>query len=87
MLSKSAYDIRNTRPAHAPRGCVAPMKIISITVGGFRNVRRTEFLLDGIVPIVAGNNYGKSNVFDAISLGTSFFGMICNILAKDVFRD
>ena len=48
------------------------MKVRAITVGGFRNVERTRFELGGIVGLVSPNNYGKSNVLEAIDFGIDF---------------
>lgn len=48
------------------------MRILSVTVGGFRNVEETTFELGGIVGLVSPNNYGKTNVLDAISFAIDF---------------
>lgn len=48
------------------------MRIVSLTVGGFRNLDRTTIELSGITAVAAPNNYGKSNLFDAIYFGTEF---------------
>ena len=40
------------------------MRILSITVGGFRNIEKTTFELGGIVGLVSANNYGKTNVLE-----------------------
>lgn len=48
------------------------MRILSITVGGFRNIEKTTFELGGIVGLVSANNYGKTNVLDAISFAIDF---------------
>ena len=48
------------------------MKIKSITVGGFKNLKQTKLLLSSITPIISTNNYGKSNLLEAIDFGTDF---------------
>lgn len=48
------------------------MRIKSIEVGGYKNLRRTRLELNGIVAIVSPNNYGKSNLLEAISFGIDF---------------
>lgn len=49
------------------------MEFLSITVGGFRNLARTKILLEkGITALVSTNNYGKSNLLDAIAFGVNF---------------
>lgn len=48
------------------------MKIKSITVGGFRNLRKTQLLLGNITAIISPNNYGKSNLLEAIDFGAKF---------------
>jgi len=48
------------------------MKVIAVTVGGFKNVSRTRFELGGILGLVSPNNYGKSNVLEALDFGVDF---------------
>lgn len=48
------------------------MRILSVTVGGFRNVARTTIELGGMVALVSPNNFGKSNLLDALAFATSF---------------
>jgi len=48
------------------------MKIKSVTVGGFRNLRKTKLLLGNITAIISPNNYGKSNLLEAIDFGVGF---------------
>lgn len=48
------------------------MKIRSITVGGFKNLKRTKIELQNMVSIVSPNNYGKSNLLEAIDFGVEF---------------
>lgn len=48
------------------------MNIQRITVGGFKNIAPTEIELDKMVAIVSHNNYGKSNLLEAIAFATEF---------------
>lgn len=48
------------------------MRILRITVGGFRNIEKTTFEFEGIVGIVSQNNYGKTNLLDAIEFAIDF---------------
>ncbi|MDY3970532.1 MAG: AAA family ATPase [Atopobiaceae bacterium] len=48
------------------------MKLLSLTVGGFKNLSQTTIELDGITAFVSPNNYGKSNLLDAIDFGIDF---------------
>ena len=48
------------------------MKIKKVSVSGFKNLKRTELALDSIVAIVSPNNYGKSNLLEAIDFGVDF---------------
>ncbi len=48
------------------------MKINQITVSGFKNVRKTKLEMDSICAIVSPNNYGKSNLIEAIDFGFDF---------------
>lgn len=48
------------------------MKINSISVGGFKNLRYTKLALDQICAIISPNNYGKSNLLEAIDFGVDF---------------
>ncbi len=48
------------------------MKINSITVSGFKNVKKTRLELDGICALISANNYGKSNLIEAIAFGFDF---------------
>lgn len=50
------------------------MKMKSITVGGYKNLSKTRIVLDGIAAIISPNNYGKSNLLEAIDFGTDFLG-------------
>jgi predicted ATPase len=48
------------------------MKLLKLTVGGFRNISETTIELGGITAFVSPNNYGKSNLLDAIDFGIDF---------------
>ncbi len=48
------------------------VKINSITVSGFKNVKKTRLELDGICALISANNYGKSNLIEAIAFGFDF---------------
>lgn len=55
----------------APRGRTT-MKLLSIGAGGFRNLAFTKLELGGIAALVSPNNYGKSNLLDAIKFALEF---------------
>ena len=48
------------------------MKLTSFRVNGFKNLKDTKIELEGITSLVAFNNYGKSNLFDALQFGLNF---------------
>ncbi|WP_165247320.1 AAA family ATPase [Adlercreutzia sp. ZJ141] len=49
------------------------MEFLSITVGGFRNLKTTRVVLNkSITSLVSTNNYGKSNFLDAVAFGVQF---------------
>lgn len=48
------------------------MKLLRVTVSGFRNVAHTTIELGGISAIISPNNYGKSNLLQAIDFGFEF---------------
>ena len=48
------------------------MKIKSVTVGGFKNLKRSTVQLENITAIISPNNYGKSNFLEAIDFGVDF---------------
>lgn len=48
------------------------MKLLNLTVGGFKNLSQTTIELGGITAFVSPNNYGKSNLLDAIDFGIDF---------------
>lgn len=48
------------------------MKIKSITIGGFKNLKKTKIEFQNMVSIVSPNNYGKSNLLEAIDFGIEF---------------
>ncbi|MBE6969073.1 MAG: hypothetical protein E7442_02990 [Ruminococcaceae bacterium] len=57
------------------------MKIKSVTVGGFKNLTETKLSLNGITAIVSPNNYGKSNLLEAINFGTDFLS--CSVKQRN----
>ena len=48
------------------------MTIEKIVLSGFRNLGRNEITLHDVTSLVAPNNYGKSNILEAISFGVGF---------------
>jgi len=48
------------------------VEILNIAVGGFANVGKVKLSLDKFNALVALNNYGKSNVINAIEFGIDF---------------
>lgn len=50
------------------------MRLLSVTVSGFKNLAETTVFPDGLVAVVAPNNYGKSNLIEAIDFGVTFIG-------------
>lgn len=48
------------------------MKLLSIGVGGFRNLAFTTIKTEGITALVSPNNYGKSNLLEAIKFAFDF---------------
>ena len=48
------------------------MKIKSVSVGGFKNLKRSTIQLENITAIISPNNYGKSNLLEAIDFGVDF---------------
>lgn len=48
------------------------MKLLSVTVSGFRNIAETTVEFGGMSALVSPNNYGKSNFLDAICFGFEF---------------
>jgi AAA15 family ATPase/GTPase len=48
------------------------MTIEKIVLSGFRNLGRNEITLHDITSLVAPNNYGKSNILEAIVFGVDF---------------
>ena len=48
------------------------MKLKSVTVSGFKNLKMTTLDLNSIIAIVSPNNYGKSNLLEAIDFGVDF---------------
>ena len=52
------------------------MKIKSISVGGFKNLKRSTIQLNNITAIISPNNYGKSNLLEAIDFGVDFLSLV-----------
>lgn len=48
------------------------MKIKSVSVGGFKNLKRSTMHIDNITAVISPNNYGKSNLLEAIDFGVDF---------------
>jgi AAA15 family ATPase/GTPase len=48
------------------------MKIKSISIGGFKNLKQTRIEVNRITALVSPNNYGKSNVLQGIDFALSF---------------
>ncbi len=48
------------------------MKIKSISVGGFKNLKHSTIQLNNITAVISPNNYGKSNLLEAIDFGVDF---------------
>ena len=48
------------------------MKIKTVTIGNYKNLAKTTLQLSGVTALVSTNNYGKSNVLDAIQFGFDF---------------
>ena len=48
------------------------MKINSITLSGFRNLKESSFKLEELIALIATNNYGKSNILTGIKFGIDF---------------
>ncbi len=48
------------------------MKIIKIRIDGFKNIDNTTIDFTGINALIALNNYGKSNIFEAIDFANDF---------------
>lgn len=48
------------------------MKIISISLSGFKNLEQTKIEFDRIVALVSPNNYGKSNFLQGIDFALTF---------------
>lgn len=51
---------------------VKNMDILSVEVGGFRNITNVMLEFDSITALVGLNGYGKSNIIDAIDYGFDF---------------
>lgn len=48
------------------------MKLTNLTVSGFKNITSTTIRLERITALVSPNNYGKSNLLEAINFGKVF---------------
>ncbi len=48
------------------------MKIVNILIGGYKNISETEINLTHFNAIIALNNYGKSNLIEAIDFSNEF---------------
>ncbi len=48
------------------------MRIKSVSVGGFKNLKRSTIQLENIAAVISPNNYGKSNLLEAIDFGVDF---------------
>ena len=48
------------------------MKLLSISISGFRNIAETHIELGGITAFVSPNNYGKSNLLEAMGFAAVF---------------
>lgn len=48
------------------------MRLLRITIGGYRNITRTTIDLEGITALVSPNNYGKTNLLNAIEFASEF---------------
>ncbi|MCD7736696.1 MAG: AAA family ATPase [Lachnospiraceae bacterium] len=48
------------------------MRLTGITVGNFKNIAETKLNLGTIIAVVSTNNYGKSNLLEAIQFGFDF---------------
>lgn len=48
------------------------MRVKSIYIGGFKNLKRSKICLENITAVISPNNYGKSNFLEAIDFGIGF---------------
>ncbi len=48
------------------------MKLINVTVGGFTNIEKVSLSITQMCALLSYNNYGKSNVLNAILFGLNF---------------
>src|SRR5690554_5126277 len=58
------------------------MKLDKITIGGFRNIKKTFIELQSITALVSLNCYGKSNLLQAINFGIVFITNTCDAKKK-----
>lgn len=54
------------------KGQVIQMNIQAVRIDGYKNLKSTSLALSKITALIALNNFGKSNVLDAINFGTRF---------------
>jgi len=52
------------------------IKVISVSIGGFRNIKSTKILFSNITTLLADNNYGKTNVIDALKFAFEYIGNV-----------
>lgn len=78
------------------------MRIVSVSVGGFKNIKKTRLEFDSICAIISPNNYGKSNLIEAMDFGFDFINEsrrgrkammswikgipICTVMENDEYR-
>lgn len=48
------------------------MRVVSLTIGGFRNIKKSRVTLRHITALVSLNNYGKSNFLEGIAFALEF---------------
>ena len=49
------------------------MKLKYITIGGYRNLKKTRIVFEGLTTLIALNSYGKSNVLRGIEFAVDFY--------------
>ncbi|HBF35930.1 MAG TPA: recombinase RecF [Firmicutes bacterium] len=50
----------------------AKMKLCRVSVDGFKNIKHSDIVFDGIAALISLNSYGKSNLLKAIDFGVDF---------------
>lgn len=48
------------------------MKLMSLSVGGYKNLAKTTVELEGLTALISPNNYGKSNLLGALQFAIEF---------------